>query len=136
MFLQETMGDGVLFAGELESLLSGWTFVSVDAKGKSGGKLLGWRSHFFLFLISWAMDSGLCVSLYSNELKLELCFVNVYGPYVERKGFWNNLLDFVSLNCTEIIFGGDLNFSLGLSEIWGVRARIDCLSDFFFKKFG
>ena len=34
LFLQETMGDGVLFVGELELLLSGWTFVSVDAKGK------------------------------------------------------------------------------------------------------
>ena len=79
------------------------------------------------------MDSGLCVSLYSTELKLELCFFNVYGPYVEREGFWDNLLDFVSFNCTKIIFGGDLNFSLGLSEIRGVRAKSDCLSDFFSK---
>ena len=33
-----------------------------------------------------------------------------------------------------MIFGGDLNFSLGCSEIWGVKARVDCLSDFFSKK--
>ena len=26
LFLQETMGDGVLFAGNMESLLPGWTF--------------------------------------------------------------------------------------------------------------
>ena len=39
----------------------------------------------------------------------------------------------MSLNCTKIIFGGDLNFSLGLSKIWGDRARSDCLSDFFAK---
>ena len=39
----------------------------------------------------------------------------------------------MSLNCTKIIFGGDLNFSMGLSEIWGDRARSDCLSDFFAK---
>ena len=77
------------------------------------------------------MDSRLCVSLYSTELKMELCFFNVYGPYVEREGFWNNLLYFVSFNCTKIIFGGDLNFSLGLSDIWGVRARTNCLFYFF-----
>ena len=136
LFLQETMGDGVLFAGDLDFLLSGWTFVSVDAKGKSRGLLLGWRSRFLLFLNSWAMDSRLCVSLYSTELKMDLCFVNVYGAYVEREGFWNKLLDFVSLNCTKLIFGGDLNFSLGLSEICGVRAKINCLSGFFFKIFG
>ena len=79
------------------------------------------------------MESGLCVSLYSTELQMEICFINIYGPYVDREGFWFNLLDFISTHCTKIIFGGDLNFSMGISEIWGDRARIDCLSDFFSK---
>ena len=105
----------------------------MDAKGKSGGLLVGWRNRFLIFLNSWAMDSGLCVAFYSIELKMELCFFNVYGPYVEREGFWNNLLDFVSLNFSKIIFGWDLNFSMGLSKILGDRARSDCLSDFFAK---
>ena len=61
------------------------------------------------------MDLGLYVALYSTELKMELGFFNVYGNYVERDGLWNHLLDFVSLNCSKIIFGGDLNFSMGLS---------------------
>ena len=38
------MGDGVMFAGELETPLARWTFVSMDTKGKSGGMLFGWRS--------------------------------------------------------------------------------------------
>ena len=42
-------------------------------------------------------------------------------------------MDFLSANCTKIIFGGDLNFSMGISEIWGERAKIDCLSYFFSK---
>ena len=67
---------------------------------------------------------------------MELGFFNVYRPYVEREGFWNHLLDFVSLNYSKIIFGGDLNFYMGLSEIWGDRARSDCLSDFFCKNLG
>ena len=113
LFLQETMGDGVLFAGEMELLLSGWTFSSVDAKGKLGGLFVGWRNRYLLFLNSWAMDSRLCVSLYSTELKLELCFFNVYGPYVEREGFWNNLLDFVSFNCTQYYFWWGSEFFLG-----------------------
>ena len=108
-------------------------FVMWMLKKNKGGLLVGWRNHFLLFLNSWAMDSGLCVALYSTELQMEICFVNIYGPYVEREGFWNNLLDFMSANCTKIIFGGDLNFSMGLSKIWGDRARSDCLSDFFAK---
>ena len=34
-------------------------------------------------------------------------------------------------NCPYLVFGGDLNFSLGLSEIWGVNACVDALIDFF-----
>ena len=41
LFIQETMGDGVLFVSTLELLFPGWTFCSVDAKGKSGGLLVG-----------------------------------------------------------------------------------------------
>ena len=85
------------------------------------------------FLNYWAMDSGLYVALYSTEHKMELGFFNVYGPYIDREGFWTHLMDFVSLNCSKIILGGDLNFSLGLTEIWGDKARRDCLSDFFGK---
>ena len=43
-FLQESMGNGTMFVVELESMLKGWTFLSLDARGKSGGLLLGWRS--------------------------------------------------------------------------------------------
>ena len=35
------MSDGSILVGELEKLLKDWNFVSVDAKGKSGGLLLG-----------------------------------------------------------------------------------------------
>ena len=47
LFLQETMGDGALFVGELESLIKGWKFVCVDAIRKSGGLLLGWKIRNF-----------------------------------------------------------------------------------------
>ena len=33
--------------------------------------------------------------------------------------------------CPNLVFGGDLNFSFGHSEIWGVKARVDVLTDFF-----
>ena len=47
VFLQESMGNGVLFVEEMESILKGWTFLSLDAQGKSGGLLSGWKSKFF-----------------------------------------------------------------------------------------
>ena len=76
------MFDGCILVKEMELLLKGWQFVYVDAKGRSGGLLLGWRTRNFLFLNAWAMNFGLCVILHSIELQLDLCFINLYGPYI------------------------------------------------------
>ena len=86
IFLQETMYDGCILV-KMELLLKGWQFVSVDAKGGSGGLLLGWRACNFLFLNAWAMNSGLCVVMHSIELQLDLTFINLYGPYSDREFF-------------------------------------------------
>ena len=32
VFLQESMGNGVMFVEEMESILKGWTFLSLDAQ--------------------------------------------------------------------------------------------------------
>ena len=50
---------------------------------------------------------------------------------MDREAFWSNL---VSLDCFKnyaLIMGGDLNFSMGYFGIWGAKARVDSLSDFF-----
>ena len=78
------------------------------------------------------MFFGLCVVLYSIELQLDLCFINLYGPYIDKEAFWNNLLVMECFKCPKLVFGGDLNFSLGHSEIWGVKAHVDVLTDFFY----
>ena len=117
LFLQEIMGDGLSLAGELELLLSGWVFISLDAKGKSRGLLLGWRIRHFELLSVWVVDSGLFASLYSIEMKELFYFMNIYGPYLDRVRSWNNLLSLECLKTTRLIFGEDMNFSLGCSEI-------------------
>ena len=63
-FLQEIMGDGHVIAGEMEVLLADWTFILVDAKGRSGGLLLGWRTRMFHFINTWVVESGIYVSLF------------------------------------------------------------------------
>jgi hypothetical protein len=32
------------------------------------------------------------------------------------------------------VIGGDLNFTLGASEIWGLATQIDCLQGYFLRK--
>ena len=41
IFIQETMIEGCVLVQELEMLIHGWQFISVDAKGRSGGLILG-----------------------------------------------------------------------------------------------
>ena len=76
LFLQE-MGNGLCLAVEMESMLSGWIFISLDAKGKSGGLLIGWRKILFNLVNAWAMEFGLSASLYSIEMKEVYCFMNI-----------------------------------------------------------
>ena len=71
---------GCVLVKDLELLIHGWQFISVDAKGRSGELLLGWKSRNFFFQNAWAMASGLCVVLHSFELQKEISFVNLYGP--------------------------------------------------------
>ena len=49
MFLQEMMIEGCVLVKDLELFIQGWKFISVDAKGRFGGLLLGWKSQKFLF---------------------------------------------------------------------------------------
>ena len=81
IFLQETMIEGYVLVQELEHMIHGWQFISVDAMGRSGGLILGWKSCNFLFHNAWAMKVGLCAVLFSFDLHKEISFVNLYAPY-------------------------------------------------------
>ena len=59
------------------------------------------------------MESGLFASLFSIEMKESFCFMNIYGPYLDRERFWNNIFSLDCLKNSRLIFGGDLNFSVG-----------------------
>ena len=38
------------------------------------------------------------------------------------------------LNCLNLVIGGDINVSLGISESWEPHAHVDPLADFFLNK--
>ena len=62
---------------------------------------------------------------------MKFYFLNLYGPYVDREVYWSHLVSLDCFKSSSLIMGGDLNFSMGYSEIWGTKARVDPLSDFF-----
>jgi hypothetical protein len=64
----------------------------------------------------------------------ELHIINVYGPYKNRGPLWDTIFNKSFLKYQSVILGGDLNFSLGLSEVWGMHAREDPLAGYFTQK--
>lgn len=81
LFLQETLGSSGAIKEALQSLLPGWEFMALDAKGRSRGLATGWRSTLCHFSNSSGCDSCVGLEVYSQELNYFLCLVNVYGPY-------------------------------------------------------
>ena len=92
ILLQETLGLGDIIKERLESWLTGWSFVTLDVRGRSGGLAVGWKLCAAKLINSWGMDSVLGVELLSVDLGTNISVINVYGPYVNRVPFWDSLL--------------------------------------------
>jgi len=135
MLLQETMGDSGVVKTLLENLFPGWEFEGVDARGRSGGLVTGWRTRECKCINIFGFEAGIGVKLFSQELGKALTVINIYGPYSNRESYWNELLGKAFFTEDQVIVGGDLNLTLGSAEIWGPRALPDLLADFFISSF-
>ena len=84
---------------------------------------------------SWSFASGIGLEIYDAHLGMNLIVLNIYGPYLNRVPFWNDLLSKSFISIRKVILGGDLNLSLGCVEVWGPRAVPDSLAPFFSNAF-
>ena len=123
LMLQETSGVGEVIQGKLESWFPGWSFVSLDAKGRSGGLAVGWKNICVKMLNAWGSEAVLGVDLLFEDLGISLSVLNIYGPYINRAPFWESLFQNPLANGDSVVLGGDLNFSMGLTEVWGSNAQ-------------
>jgi hypothetical protein len=67
----------------------------------------------------------------SLENKQDICFLNVYGTCVERKLFWDRVALGGLLDSKNLILVGELNFTLGVDEVWGAETKLDKLAEYF-----
>jgi exonuclease III len=131
ILLQETLGDSVSVVKALETLFPGWMFAAVDARGRSGGLATGWKKRNCKLESVWGFVSGIGLTLFSTDLGRNLTVINIYGPHQDRQIYWNSLAECEWFKDKDFLLGGDLNFSLGASEVWGPRAAQDPLNNFF-----
>lgn len=69
--------------------------------------------------------------MYYAELGKNILLINVYGPYLDKILYWDRLLRCSFMDCEHLVLGGDLNFTLGLLEVWGTRSIPNPLSNYF-----
>ena len=70
-----------------------------------------------------------------RDFNFPISCINYYGPYCNREDFWNRVEASGFINYPNIIFVGDLNFTLTEAEMWGDYARSDPLGTFFAQLF-
>ena len=131
VMLQETLGVGDVVKCQLESWFPGWSFETLDVRGRSGGLAIGRNIGRVRLLNIWGLESVLGMSLKAMDLVDTFTVVNVYGPYLNRVLFWDKLFNNSLLRGDMMVIGGDFNFSLGQAEVWGPHAHVDLLTDYF-----
>lgn len=120
VLLQETLGTTTIITPLLGSMLPGSHFYALDVNGRSRGIALGYNPHSIKMMGAWGGIGFIGADIYSAELGSEIRVLNIYGPCHHRDIFWEMLLGTDIIQAYNLIIGGDLNFSLGFSESWGL----------------
>ena len=56
---------------------------------------------------------------------IEFRILNIYGPYLYRRKFWEGLITFSLFFGSNILVGGTFNFTFSLREVWVVHPFMD-----------
>ena len=72
------------------------------------------------------------MDLFVEDLVHFMALINIYGLYQEHVELWDSFLGRSFFNQQDEILGGDLNLSLGVVEVWGLRASPEPFTYFFF----
>jgi exonuclease III len=131
IFLQETLVHSEKARNFMSTLRPSWYNCAVNSVGTSGGMLVSWDPNVFE-LDAFLTCGGILLTGFSIENKKEVSFLNVYGPCVERKRFWNQVADSGLLSIKNLIIVGDMNLTLSSKEVWGGSSSVG-FSDGFYK---
>ena len=111
IFIQETMMEGEKSKEVLEPWLKGWSFVHISSEGHSGGLITSWNQEYEEMLVE-KHSTMLKTMLKEKATGTAFALYNVYGPYLNRKGFWESFFSSRMLEIRNVILGGDLNLTL------------------------
>jgi hypothetical protein len=90
VFLQETLVHSEKARSFFHTLRPKWYCSAVNYVGTSGGLLVSWDPNYFE-LVPFLTCGGMLLTGTDLESKRHISLLNVYGPCVDRKQFWERL---------------------------------------------
>ena len=95
--------------------MKGWNFGFNGSQGHSRGLITSWNEEYEK---SREEKHSSMLKTVLKEKYSGKCFVmyNVYGPYHDQKGLWEEFFTFGLTKARNVILGGDLNLSLTKKE--------------------
>jgi hypothetical protein len=118
--------------------LPGWHCCAVDSVGQFGGLCVAWNP-MKMVLKPFTTCAGILLEGQVVEGNKSITLFNFYGPYTDRKSFWDVVVASGMLASKNLVLAGDLNFTVAANEVWGTKARLDPLAKYFqeiFKNYG
>lgn len=79
---QETLGPADHITCSLQSLAPSWTFLSMDAIGRSGGLAIGYNAQTITVDASWGSTGFMGFDIFSTQLGNNLRVVNFLDPVI------------------------------------------------------
>lgn len=128
------MGPCEAIVSKLRKWFPGWDFFGLGSAGFYGGVIIVFNLNYTLIDV-FVVILELCIEVQSMDLGFPLSLLNLYGPYMGREQYWNDLCSFSCLHYENLIIRGNINLTNIWEEIWGYNAREDKVVIFFVDKF-
>ena len=107
---------------------------STNSTGQYGGLLTTWNPKKGFFSPYRTMAKTLIMGDFTGFCT-KLHIRNCYGTYGDIYQFWDQIQKDNFLKLPFLILGGDINFTVGIVEVWVEKSCLDPMGDFFIHSF-